>query len=362
MTEASTMNRSQAPDSTPEIHLFLLWSNALGRADDILEDIRSRFSIRDVFSVEWTREHFAQNLTRFYGQLLPAGSEKEIHCGVDAFLVVVVEDATPIYAARRTSRGKMQVNARMFDAKKRYRHWTGGGHRVHATLNPLEADKDLFLLLGRRASFYETASDNGWDGTTIRCRADLVGATEWKNHFELLNALEASVGCVAISRNDWWKGTDPERGLTLLVGDVWWAARIANGEGDSDSELSVRVAGRACPMRLREVGDGTLDPLWQRTLLARAVRNTQGVLIPGPVDRFYLTLSDIASRRGQASPSRLAFLDATARQHSLLRGDYADPSFARAAVDDFLLRLHADESVEPVADGRKLWRWLRRGS
>jgi len=170
------INDGVGPDSKAEVHVFLLWSEALDKADDILDDIGSHFALREVWRVEWSREHFAQNLTRFYGQILLAGSDKELHCGVGPFLVVVVEDRQPTYGLRRTSRGKLNLNTRMFDAKARYRRWTGRGHRVHATVNRQEGDKDLFLLLGRRAAFYETAANQQWNGAIVEQRRDLIGA------------------------------------------------------------------------------------------------------------------------------------------------------------------------------------------
>jgi hypothetical protein len=340
----------QASGSEPEIHLFLLWSNALHRSKDIIADIRSRFTIRSVVSVEWSREHFAQNLTRFYGQSLVAGSEKEIHCGVGPFLVVVVEDRQPSYARQKTSRGKAEVNASMFHAKRRYRRWTGGGHRVHATLTARESDKDIFLLLGRRAASYEIGASGEWDGTILAERRDLIGANGWKSRSELLTALEASIGYVALA--DHAEEAD-DAILALLVDDRWWAARIANGVGDDDEHLRVLVAEDQHVLVLSEPGDGSLDHVWQRELKGRAERNSDGVLVPGPVDRFYLTLEDVAVGRRELSPSGLELLDALARQHELPRGDYGDVGFASAAVDEYLKGLRERSDAEPPVTSSK---------
>src|SRR5712691_7651985 len=213
-----------AARSEPEVHAFLLWSNALPRVDHILADIASHFTILDVASVEWRREHFASNLTRFYGQILPSGSEKEVHCGIDPFLVVTVADARPAYGLRRTTRGKQFLNTRTFDAKTRYRRWTGGGHRVHATVNRREADKDLFLLLGQRTEAYKREPRHEWDRTITTEQRDLLGASGWRSRSELLTALQVVTGYVAL--RDPGISAAEETPLELLVGDLWWAARI----------------------------------------------------------------------------------------------------------------------------------------
>lgn len=283
-----SVHGTRAASVDPEVHVFLLWSNALGSSDRILADIRSRFRVLDVFSVEWSREHFAHNLTRFYGQTLPSGSEKEVHCGVGPFLVVVVEDPQPAYARRRTTRGQVTLNVRMFDAKKRYRRWTGGGHRVHATVNPREADKDLFLLLGLRTASYASRED--WAGNVVTLRRDLTGADGWESRAELLTAVETVTGYVALDARN-----GAEESLELLVNNAWWAARIANGVGESDGDQHVTVADHGVRLRLTEVGDGSLDPFWQRELLAHAVRDTGGLLVPGAEDRVYLQLHRDAS-------------------------------------------------------------------
>ena len=37
----------------------------------------------------------------------------------------------------------------VFDKKQQYREWTGGGHRIHASDDEWETNKDLTLLLGQ---------------------------------------------------------------------------------------------------------------------------------------------------------------------------------------------------------------------
>jgi hypothetical protein len=343
-----------------EVHVFLLWSEALDKADDILADIGSHFTIREIWRVTWSREHFAQNLTRFYGQALLAGSEKELHCGVGPFLVVVVEDRQPTYARRRTTRGRLNVNTRMFDAKARYRRWTGRGHRVHATVNRREADKDLFLLLGRRAMFYESASNDQWNGTIIEEHRDLIGASGWQSRSELLTALETSIGYVALAEACAPETAFADETPTLLVENIWWAARIANGRGERDQEQRVPVEGREQRVSLAEVGDGSLDPVWQRALMSHSIRDAEGVMVPRAIDRFYLTLLSVASEHRELSASEEDLLERIARHNSLERGDYGDRNFATAAVQKYLAQLRESDDRRNASELTPLASVMRR--
>jgi hypothetical protein len=335
---SATSPISTAPQTAPEIHAFLLWSNALPKAPKILADLRSRFTIVAVFEIEWSRGFFAGNLTRFYGQTMEPGSPKELHCGGDPFLLVVVHDLSPTYAVRRTTRGEATLNVRTFDAKRRYRRWTGGGHRIHATVSRREADKDLFLLLGRRAESFAAALE--WDGSVLHEQRDLLGADGWDTRAQLLTALEVVTGyvdldgCAAASA-----ALDRGAALRLLVDNQWWAARIANGAGASDGLQEVRVAGEELPLALSEVGDLALDASWQHALLSNAVRDSRGLLVPSPVDRYHLTLHDVATVGRALSAAEVAELDRLADAHALPHGDYRDRAFAATTRDAYVARL-----------------------
>lgn len=231
----------------PEIHVFVLWSNALDVSAAILEDVARHFAIRDVFRVHWPEDTFSTNLTRFYGGLLPPGAEKEKHCGTGPFLVAVVEDREPVYAPRPVPKGI--VNARMFEAKQRYREWTGGGHRIHATLDASEAEHDLQLLLGRGADFYRERAA-AWDGAETPWFAELVGAGGWRDRSELVAAISVATPCIEIDD----RASTGRESLTLQVGDRVRAALTANArplDASDPSRHEVTVGGAPLVLELR---------------------------------------------------------------------------------------------------------------
>ena len=207
----------------PELHLFIVWSRGREREREILADLAAEFALLEVLEVTWSSARFADNLTRFYGEALPSGSEKERHCGNGPFLVAVVRDREPKLEVRRPRGSRLQVvDVRMLEAKDRYRAWTGGGHRVHSTLDPTEFAHDLFLLFGRLPSHYEGLPE--WDGATARWQHELVGSSGWSSADELVTALEVTLGRVALL-----EPLDQRPRISVEVDDTWWAAVVANG-------------------------------------------------------------------------------------------------------------------------------------
>lgn len=61
--------------------MFVIWPKRGASGVRILEDLKRRFSVRDVLEVSWTESRFSRNMGRFYGMLLAAGA-KVAHCGI----------------------------------------------------------------------------------------------------------------------------------------------------------------------------------------------------------------------------------------------------------------------------------------
>ncbi|MDO5760979.1 MAG: hypothetical protein Q4Q06_08125, partial [Bacteroidota bacterium] len=160
-----------------EIHLFIIWSKAKNKYEEIIKDIKTKFDIIGIHDVIWNKDIFSKNLTRFYGENLPANSNKEKHCGSGPFTLIVVCDDNPIYKFRKTSKGLKLVNVNVFDSKEMYRNWTGGGHKIHATNDCNESSHDLIMLTGYSIDDYvkkakshdiqknitQMPGENGWE-------------------------------------------------------------------------------------------------------------------------------------------------------------------------------------------------------
>ena len=276
---AERPNHRSAP--RPELHLFLLWSRARKHESEILDDIGSTFRVVDVMEVTWSRRRFAENLTRFYGQKLPHGSRKQLHCGSGPFLVVVVEDARPTYMT--VPEGGGSVNKSMWEARARYRSLTGGGHRVHATLDPQEFEHDLFLLLADGPDRYSSGSS--WDGRVERVRDDTTGTRGWRDLEQLYDALTVTMAWVIVGGA---KGLAPDpladgaADLELLVDDAWWGHATILGRGRRGSRTrEVDVGGRFLTVDVWAVGDGLADLEEERRILEQRTRVGRA-FVPSP--------------------------------------------------------------------------------
>jgi hypothetical protein len=267
---AERSDQRSAPRS--ELHLFLLWSRARKHESEILDDISSTFRVVDVMEVTWSRRGFAENLTRFYGEKLPHGSRKQLHCGSGPFLVVVVEDERPTYVT--LPEGGRPVNRSMWEARARYRALTGGGHRVHGTLDAREFEHDVFLLLGDGADRYKPGSR--WDGRVERIRGDTTGAGGWRDLEQLYDALSVTMRWVIVGGA---RGiapdalADEEADLKLLVDDAWWGNATILGRGRRGSRTrEVEIGGRLVVVDVWAVGDGLADVEDERRMLERRER------------------------------------------------------------------------------------------
>jgi hypothetical protein len=226
------------------VYVFVLWSEARGSESRILDDISARFSVLDVAEVVWTPdERFAHNLSRMYGDALPPGSAKEVHCGTGPFLAVVVEDRAPRFGVRRTSKGRKVVNCSVFDARWRYRAWTGGGYRVHASDSVVETERNLVLLFGRSADAFRNPTI---PPQLRRVHAsDPVGTDGWESVQQLLLVLRA-YGARASELSP------AGDALHVVTSDAWWADLLAGGRLVEPGVRELQVAGRPLTLTLTE--------------------------------------------------------------------------------------------------------------
>jgi hypothetical protein len=322
----------------PEIHAVILWSNALPQRDLLVADLAEHVELVASYRVEWPPERFSENLVRLYGFQLPERVDKVAGGGDQPFLLFVVRDPNPRYGARPRSWGLGPANTTMHDAKQRYRDWTGGGFRVHATIDAGEADRDLFLLLGRRSSEFADAPAIAWDSEPEHLAAEVVGATGWESSEQLLSALDVACDYVLLA----------EQPLELLVGKRARAEQLLSSGDD---------------VELHEEGDGDLHPGWQRALLRERVRDTRGRWVPTPQHRAMTALHRALGDRAEPTRKLEVALDDEARA-TLPRGDFSDPVFARALLDDFLRRNGWAPKRRPtprlVTLGRRIRRRLSR--
>jgi hypothetical protein len=291
------MSAAGEAGAAPEPGLFIIWSDARDQERRILAAIHERFNLRRVLRVTWSPGLVDENFARFYrGQVAPPFSSVfSDQKGRGPFTLALVEDPSPRYEKRATTRGTAVVNANMLDAKQQFRAWTGGGMRVHGTDTAAEAVRDTLLLLGDTPAACLADAPAAWDDTFEHIERDLSGALGWASLRELFLVLTHAVTYVVLRNfenlpDDFQLG--PHADVDLLTDDYGELIRLTNarpvlgGVPRWGGRFHVRINGSNVIFDLRFVGDGYYDPRWARRILddRRLIRSA--VLVPSEPDYF----------------------------------------------------------------------------
>jgi len=259
-----------------EIHLFILWSKANSEREKILHDITNKFTVLDVYNISWNKNKFSENLSRFYGENLPNNSRKEQHCGNDTFTCIIVRDEKPIYKPRQTSKGIRLVNINLFDSKKLYRLWTGGGHKIHATDNIEETKMQLMLLLKKQYDSYLHSNKSFLNYKEYN--EDLIGSNGWESLEEVFDVLNNTVNYVILRNfeniNEEMDSLHPD--IDLLIDNRANTINILNAQKTLKKKYRVQymvlIDNKYINFDLRFIGDNYYDINWQKDILSTRVR------------------------------------------------------------------------------------------
>ena len=280
-----------------EIHLFVIWSKAMDKAEEIITKISLRFDILDIFLLRWSPRFFSENLSRLYGTSLPDGSLKEKHCGRGNFCLIIVRDSSPIYGICQTTAGKQRVNTNMFYAKQIFRSLTGGGHRIHGTNTPEETGHDLMLLLEKEHNQYLAKRTSQWDGQVKPIEQDLPGADGWKSIEQFFRVMNATIPYVVIRNFEGLpqKYTVEDHGdIDLLCTDMVNMRFLSNAKPVFDNSQrvlhTVKINGKKVLFDFRYIGDNYYDIQWQKDIIARRELSLNCFYRPSPKDYFYSLL------------------------------------------------------------------------
>ena len=268
-----------------ECHLIVLWDRARCEERRICDDLAQHVNVLASVELAWPIDAEAA-FRQFYGVKLTAAHGKVRECGTGPFKVFFVRVENPVYEERNTSRGVERVNVTMFDLKMKYRSWTGGGHKIHATNSVQETRRDILLLTGHTLEEWEA-------GIPADC-SPLPGVRGWRDLAEVFRTLDATERYVVLRNSEMLPdGFDPS-----LHGDIDFlvenrdevagllqARKVHAGKHRVHYEMT--VAGKPVRLDLRHVGDGYYCEQWERDILARRRRTPGGVWIPSASDGFH---------------------------------------------------------------------------
>ena len=131
-------------------HVFVLWRKARPFRDRIVADLAREFTVLERINVRWPWWKTPALLREFYkDRRWIRWIKKAMTCGAWSFAAFLGSDERPDIALRREADYSPGENKRVRDVKKKYREWTGGRWRVHASATPEEAIHQYRFLTGR---------------------------------------------------------------------------------------------------------------------------------------------------------------------------------------------------------------------
>lgn len=277
-----------------ELHLFIIWQHGREKEKEILEDIKRNFKVIKVIEIEWSKENFSRNLSRFYGTNLPDGSSKEVHCGNGKFLLIIVKDSNPKYEERLTSKGNKIVNINMFDKKDEYRNLTGGGHKIHGTNSEIETNHDLTLLLDKNIDDFLKENNNQWDGNIEKISKDLFGNGKWNTVKDMFYALNNCTNYAVLRNyeslpNEIYENDHND--IDIICDSLEDTAYALNAIPVFEEEYRVHyktnVENRIAYFDLRYLGDNYYFEPIERKILEERIYNEKGFYTLNNENYFY---------------------------------------------------------------------------
>ena len=329
-----------------ELHAFIIWKNARYMTDDILNDLKKKFELLEVYEVNWSPEFFSDNMSRFYGVNLPPGAFKANQHDFGPFLLCIIEDKNPIYGNRETAKGETHVNINTFDAKQTYRSWTGGGNNIHASNTEEETEHDLILLLGKNLKDIHNSLPQAWDGKIKRVNSDLVGSKGWKDTSHLFYVLNATVNYLVLRNfenisdlNTSVRNSDIDI-LTNQVEEIRFITNAKKILEEKNQEFHlVMIANNDV---LLHVGEQYYDPKWANDILNRKVLSQHGFYIPNDEDHFYSLLYRALVQKSMVPDDyieRLVSLSSKLKINNLTREDFSTYDTVIEILDAYMRKM-----------------------
>lgn len=328
-----------------ELHLFIIWEKARYKEKEILKDLKESFTLLNVYEITWSNEKFSENLSRFYGAKLPKGSLKEKHCGKGDFLLIITEDKNPEYMNRKTSKGTELVNIKTFDAKTRYRNWTGGGHKIHGTNSLTETNHDLTLLLGSNTSDY-LLTKKDWDGNVIKIKDNILGSDGWSNIEELFYVLNNTIDYVVLRNFECLPdqyNLENHGDIDLLTNnynDMEW---ILNGVKVFNKSYRVHyrvnIDNKDVLFDIRFQGDNYYDSSWEKKIIDNRVLAKDCFYVPDSLDYYYSLLYHAIIHKRKVSldySERLWNMDRELGISNESLESYRNPFYLKSLLDIYM--------------------------
>lgn len=280
-----------------DIQTFIIWENARVFEEDILNKIKSNFTILKEYEISWTPQLFGENLSAFYGDNFIYNMFQRQVRGEGAFVFVIAEDKNPNYITVTANRGEVQVNEKSFKLKQEIRELLKT-FSFHSSNDLQEARHNIALLLGKNLNDFLSSTE--LDGKREVIHQDIPSVRGWNNLSEFFYILNETCNYVLLRSFDAIPDThtyDKNGDIDLLVDDMKKFLAILNPTipthknafhffnwedfGEDNKHLLIHP---------KFVGDNYYDINMQKKILETRKLNNKGVYVPSDEMYFWTLL------------------------------------------------------------------------
>lgn len=286
-----------------EQHLFILWENARIKENEILDEISSQLKIIKKIEIEWDKDKFLENLSSFYGFNHADRYFLQEERGNGKFLTVIVQDNNPKYITVETTKGKTNVNKKIFELKNFIRKkFFDGKFLIHATNTVREMRHDICLLTGK--SLDDLNKENFFNGDTIKLKQNLPSVDGWKNHEQVFYILNETTNYVVIrdieniplvqSTYDSVNNKTYYCDIEILTDDIqnlkYILVPYCQFSNEFRFEILVDIDGKEQPFHVKFLGDRYFDINIEKKLLETKTKNRNNIWVIGNNEYYFYTL------------------------------------------------------------------------
>jgi len=317
-------------NNTSNLNLFIIWERSRDKSKVIIEDLTKKFVIRQIYEVQWSKEHFLTNLKRFYERRLPEVQEKANLCGIGSFLVVLVSDPNPILKKMITPTEEDVVNINMIENKMKYRKWVGEEYSIHSSISEKETNHDLTLLFNKNTKDLEKELSKNWDKSIKKIDQDIVGYDGWSNLKQLFYVFNGTVNYVILRNFEGMPNKFDFNDIDLLTEDEK-IRYIIDGNfslyGNNISRLKMNLGTDQVEFDFRYLkNQNYFDEKWLKNILKNRDFHPNGFYIPCKEDYFYTLLYHAIVHKKIISEKAKQKLDALAKELNVK--DVTDETFS----------------------------------
>lgn len=335
-----------------ELNSFIIWEKTRKNTDEILQRMRKKFDIREIYEITWNPEKFPKNLRRFYGANLPKPLRKTSECGVGSFLLVLVIDTNPKHGMRRTSNGMQLVNTNIYDEKMKFRKMLSGEYPIHSAIHQKEVNHDLTMLLNKNINDVLSNLPEKWDGRFKEIKSDLVGTNGWKDLNELFYVLNYTTNYVILRNFEEFPEKiklKEHKDIDILTDDLLQLPYVLDQRKSTKNEITVpstvKIGGEEILFDIRYVRDSYYDEKWSKDILSRRILSPKGFYVPDTKDHFYSLLYHMIIHKSKLSNEythKLYDLASILQIKDIQKETFSDFDKLKMILDNYMKEMNYD--------------------